>query len=188
MIPEHPTEADLELARTGEVPGDVAAHLETCAACRARMDRIEALATVLGPPLAPLPIPPERERDVIELARERAAAIRQAARPRRALRRLAWAGPLAAAAALVLVLLLPERRPPETTLAREAAAPANPADLNRDGRVDILDALAVALAIEAGRDDAAYDANRDGRVDRGDVDRIAAAAVAIGPAGAGGAG
>lgn len=185
---EHLTEIELELVRTGEAGDFAAAHLESCAACSARMERIEALATELGRPLAPVAIPEGRERAVVELARERSAAIRRAAerRPRRALRSLAWVVPAAAAAALALAWLVPELRKPETTVASETAACAGPYDVNRDGRVDILDALVLALAIEDGRVDASHDANRDGRVDRDDVDRVALAAVAIDPAGGAG--
>lgn len=184
---DHPTEIELELARTGEADQAVAAHLEACDECRARMDRIAALAVELGQPLAPVPIPEERERALLEQARERADAIRREAerRPRRALRRLALAVPLAAAAAVALVLLVPELRQPETPAASEAVAAAGPDDVNRDGKVDILDAFAVARALDRGQAGAAHDATGDGKIDRSDVDRLALAAVAVGSTGGG---
>jgi hypothetical protein len=170
---DHPTDLELELARTGEDEIGVAAHLESCEACRARMAAIADLAAALGRPLEPLAIPPERERALLELARARAAAIGRGTRqrPRSGLRVAAVAAGLAAAAAVALLLGLPALDGPAEP-ADAVAAGSGPNDVNRDGRVDILDALALARAIET--DPAAGD--------RADVDRIARAAVAIGPA------
>jgi hypothetical protein len=172
---EHPTQIELELARTGEAEEAVAEHLEGCAECRTRLSRVEALAAELDRPLEPLTIPAERERAVIELARKRADQIQKGreGRARRPLRRLAWAVPLAAAAAVALFFLVPGLRPAETPVASEALVVAGPDDINRDGRVDILDALALARAIEA--DAAAGDSD--------DVERVAMTAVAIAPRG-----
>src|SRR6185369_1280179 len=51
-------------------------------------------------------------------------------------------------------------------------------DINRDGRVDVLDAFALARRIETGGTlDPRWDINGDGRVDRADVNVIAARAV-----------
>ena len=60
-------------------------------------------------------------------------------------------------------------------------APAQPAeDADRDGKVDILDALVVAKLIEVrGAIGAAYDVDGDGKVDQSDVDHIAIAAVSV---------
>jgi len=173
----HLTEIELELARTGEADTEVATHLAACADCRAELDRIAALAAALGRPLEPLAIPQERELAILDLARTRAEEIgrRRGRRSRRALRTLAWAVPLAAAAAVALVLLVPGLRPTAAPPAGRPAAVAGPDDINRDGRVDILDALALARAIEA---DAATGV-------KDDVDRIAMTAVAIGPTGGG---
>ncbi|HEX4796463.1 MAG TPA: dockerin type I domain-containing protein [Humisphaera sp.] len=53
-------------------------------------------------------------------------------------------------------------------------------DVNRDGRIDILDALVVAQAIKSGgKLDPAWDINHDGVVDQKDVDWIAATAVNV---------
>jgi hypothetical protein len=167
----HLTEIELELARTGEADHDVVAHLEACAECRAALRGSEELTTRLTRSLEPLAIPPERKRAVLDLARERAAAIRASAgrRPRRSLRVLAWAVPLAAAAVVALVFLVSGLQPPATPAASESVAVAVPDDINGDGRIDILDAFALARAIEA---DAAAG-------DRSDVDRVAMTAVAI---------
>jgi hypothetical protein len=174
---EHPTEIELELTRTGEAEQAVVEHLEVCAECRARLDRIEALAAELERPLEPLAIPVEREQAVIELARTRAAVIARSSkrRPRRSLRVLAWAIPLSAAAAVALVFLVPGLRQAETPAASEVVAVAGPDDVNRDGRVDILDAFALARAIEA---DAASIASDD-------VERVAMNAVALDSPGGG---
>jgi hypothetical protein len=183
---EHLTEIELELARTGEAAEGTAAHLAGCGECRARMAEIEELAAQLGEPLEPAEIPAERDRVVIELAHERAAEIRRAAeqRPRRALRKLVWAVPLAAAAVLALVLVVPALTGQSDPAEQARPVAAGPDDVNRDGRVDILDAFALARAVESGRSDDALDANRDGKVDDADVERVSTAAVALAARGA----
>lgn len=75
---------------------------------------------------------------------------------------------LAAAAALIigaLVMLQP------TAKARE--------DVNRDGRVDIRDALLLARKVSAGQTVKDWDFNEDGRVDQLDAAAIAARAVKL---------
>ncbi len=77
------------------------------------------------------------------------------------------ATPLAAAAAIALILTL--NRPP-----------TDPADLDRDGRITILDAFALARALDAGADiTPGWDRNADGRTDTLDADAIALAAVSL---------
>jgi hypothetical protein len=57
-------------------------------------------------------------------------------------------------------------------------------DINRDGRVDVLDAFALARQINTGEIlDLSGDVNGDGRVDRADVNAIAARAVSLAQAG-----
>jgi len=89
---------------------------------------------------------------------------------------LSWA---AMAACLTLAIWLGERltRPAGSkSFARE--------DINRDGRVDILDAFALARKIETGGTlDPRWDINGDGRIDRVDVKSIAARAVSLAQAG-----
>ena len=89
---------------------------------------------------------------------------------------LSWA---AMAACLTLAIWLGERltRPSGgKSFARE--------DINRDGRVDILDAFALARKIETGGTlDPRWDINGDGRIDRVDVKAIAARAVSLAQAG-----
>ena len=102
----------------------------------------------------------------------------------------------AAAALVVLALRVGDRdrespnRPlaqkPETVQPATAApvatvdAGTGPAeDVDRSGRVDILDAFVVAklVDLQGHLDNPAYDVNGDGVIDRDDVDRIATAAV-----------
>ena len=69
-------------------------------------------------------------------------------------------------------------QPTDTT--QPALAGARPEDVDRSGRVDILDAFVVARLVDLQDhldDQPAYDVNGDGKVDRADVDRIAMAAV-----------
>jgi hypothetical protein len=57
-------------------------------------------------------------------------------------------------------------------------------DVNHDGRIDILDAYALARQIESGkRPDTAFDVNGDGVVDRRDAEAIAKRAVRLTPGG-----
>jgi hypothetical protein len=93
-------------------------------------------------------------------------------RPRRrpwlsALRLAPWG---AAAAAMITVMVVLTRNP-EATRTR---------DLDRNGRVDILDAFALARWIESGQPlDVTMDFNGDGAVDRLDADDIAMHAVSL---------
>lgn len=60
------------------------------------------------------------------------------------------------------------------------AVPAETADLTGDGVIDVLDAFALARAIESGATpDPAWDLTRDGVIDESDVDAIARAAVSL---------
>ena len=105
-------------------------------------------------------VPPER--DEVILARTRAQLVR--GRKRRA---IPW---LAAAAALMIAALV--ILTPTTPKTRE--------DVNRDGRVDIRDALLLARKISDGQaQGSAWDLNHDGRVDQNDVGAIAALAVKL---------
>jgi hypothetical protein len=123
---------------------------------------------------------------VLHAAGTRAAAIRQR---RMRLRTAAWGGwgSLAAAAGLAMAVWVwgparwtpgPTPVPPRTALA--------PKDINGDGRVDILDALALARIVEGlteGQPATAWDFTGDGTVDQRDVEAVAAAAVRLGERG-----
>ncbi len=121
-------------------------------------------------------VPPEVDQSIIRMARER-LAVR--GKPRLSLR-WAWAG--TAATATVILLAVFALRTPK----RDLGAPVNrpPAvmkeDFDGDGRVNILDAFALARQIESsGEPDRKWDVNGDGTVDRADVDRLAMAAVSL---------
>jgi hypothetical protein len=77
--------------------------------------------------------------------------------------------PVAAAAAALLI----------GAVAWFALRPAVPGDVDRSGRVDIIDAYALAVRIRSGQFDTAYDLNGDGKVDDQDVEEIARRSVAI---------
>ena len=143
---------------------------------------------------APVSVPPEVDARVL-------AAI--GAIDRRRPRVLSWRPALTAAAAAALLLvgitwgILPLFRPepvaPELVRAgperggageiAEMAAPraaASPSDLDRNGRVDILDAYLLARRIEDRASlDPTWDLNADGIVDSDDVDTLALAVVRV---------
>jgi len=117
-------------------------------------------------------------------------AHRRLAKPRHLVIRLQWAAGLAAAAAAVIVLGVilydvPTRNNQTSTIKhQESSRPAlaeGRADIDGNGRVDILDAFRLARDIEArGPANPQWDLNGDGRVDKDDVDVVASAAVRLG--------
>ena len=107
-------------------------------------------------------VPPELDAEISSLARAHFAA---AHRRRRTLR---WLSASAAAAVLVAVLWV-------TLSARRS-----PFDVNGDGRVDILDAYAIAAKLNEGKAASArFDVNHDGVVDYRDVNAVAMEAVRL---------
>ena len=127
-------------------------------------------------------VPGELDRAVLSEARRRL--------PRRRLITLRRLVPLAAAAAVLVVagvalIRAHGSRAPEPASAMKAMRaverpPVAVEDVNGDGRVDILDAFALARRVESGPTPGRrLDLNRDGRVDRTDVDLVAAAAVRL---------
>ena len=91
---------------------------------------------------------------------------------------LALAAPAAAAAAIagILIAAWPAVNPP--ALRSPTMAKADPADMDGNGRVDILDALVLARRIESGHAPTG-DLNGDGRIDSADVEAIARSAVRL---------
>lgn len=173
MQTTHPDELDLELYRTGEAEPQIAAHLEGCADCTARLDQAVALAEILAAPVPPIEIPAERDAAILEWAGRQARSIRP---PPRLAAQVRWMAPLAAAAAIAAVLLVPRVM---TVSAPELSAVRG--DINGDGVVDIRDALALATAVDAGATlSPSWDLTGEGRVDREDVERVAFAAVRVG--------
>jgi len=149
---EHLDLLALDAVRAGDATPDQRAHAEQCAECRASVDRFRGLAATLTP--ATVDVPPFVD-----------ARIRAIARPTR--RR--W---FAAAAALLIGL-------GATWFALERR-PVAPGDVDRSGRVDIVDAYALAVRLRSGQQlEPLYDLNGDGKVDERDVDEIARRSVAI---------
>jgi hypothetical protein len=75
------------------------------------------------------------------------------------------------AAACMLLFALNRQEPKHpTSVAR---------DLDGNGRVDILDAFAVAREIRSGRNQSEFDINGDGRLTQADVNEIAQRAVTL---------
>ena len=67
-------------------------------------------------------------------------------------------------------------------LAVQPGTAARPEDLNADGRVDMLDAFALARELQQDRTPGPQiDLNRDGMVDERDVEMLAARAVRLDP-------
>jgi len=170
---EHPDILDLELFRTGEAAEDVGEHVLRCPQCQAELDRLSELSTQLAP--ADVPVA-----DIAPAVDEAVLAVigrRTSPRLRLILTVTRWLAP-AAAALLVLggIAVLWWNGPKGTAPGASAYAAC---DLNRDGSVDILDALAMARGLKAGATSPAWDVNRDGRVDSADVDAVARRAVAI---------
>lgn len=88
-----------------------------------------------------------------------------------------WQRPLLVGAAAALLLGLTVGL---WLLPRGAGAPWLREDFDGDGRVLVLDAFRLQLALQRGdRVPVAFDLDGDGRVDRADVDRIAARAVRV---------
>jgi len=110
-------------------------------------------------------VSPTVDEAILSRAQERFAGIRR----RRSRAKTVWW--MSAAACLVALALL------ANSLSR--APRFERADVDRSGRVDILDAFALARRIQQGTA-GGFDLNRDGVVDKLDVDLIAARAVRLG--------
>jgi hypothetical protein len=171
----HPDEVELDLYRTGEADPEVVDHIVGCDRCVARVERAHSLAELLRPELADIEVPTEQDLSLRRMARQAAA---------RGARRRYWlAGAMAVAAAAAILLAvwrLGGDDPAPKHSRRVAVSPAGPQDLNRDGRVDILDAFALARSLERGGETRPeWDVNGDSVVDRRDVDAIAARIVSV---------
>jgi hypothetical protein len=137
-------------------------------------NQFAALKAALADVSRPGPsVPPELDRAILSEARRSFAARRR----RWAIAQRIGAG-LAAAAVLTIAVrvFVPAFRLSAPPSQRPQLAQA--ADINRDGKVDILDAFIVARHIARGEAlDPAWDINGDGVVDQKDVDLIAHLAV-----------
>lgn len=99
----------------------------------------------------------------------------------RAWRAIRWAGATAAAAAAVFIVVVAVQRNRGLTNVAATQQQFVPGDVDRSGRVDMVDALALARRLDAGASapSAGEDANGDGVLDRRDVDHVALAAVRL---------
>ena len=151
---------------------------------QSELEAPQGLAEDLGALYAvEVPVPPEVDDAVVAMARER--FVPRAHRPRwRLVLRWARVGAFAAAAAVIVVFLLPALfvRPMDKA-SREAPGLFRPPlreDIDRSGRVDILDAFILARHIKSARKPKGeWDMNGDGALDSTDVDMIARAAVSL---------
>jgi hypothetical protein len=132
------------------------------------------VSALKGLPRERLFIPPTLDESILRAARKHLEAP-QPVRPVW-LRLVLWG---AAAAAVVVLAVLPRfTRQPATGPAHDAALARW--DLNHDGRVDILDAFALARQLKrGGAQNPQLDLNGDGVVDERDVAAIAARAVKL---------
>ncbi|MCP4594038.1 MAG: hypothetical protein GY842_25170 [bacterium] len=125
-----------------------------------------------------VPIPPEIDAAIASTARQHFAGRRRA----RMVLRLVKVSAAAAAIALVILVSQPSTHQKTPLATRHAGfgPQLSPADIDRSGRVDILDAFALARRIERGDGlGSEWDANGDGVVDRTDVDAVAHVAVRL---------
>jgi len=102
--------------------------------------------------------------------------------PHRLIIPLRWAA-VAAAAVIVLGTILYHQAVPtnhQSSIINHQSVAERRADIDDNGRVDILDAFRLARDIESrGQADTKWDLNGDGVVDRKDVDVVAVAAVRL---------
>lgn len=181
-VSHHPDILDIDALRRGEGTAEDADHVGGCASCRATLAELAALAASLKELNGPaLEVTAEIDAAILWKARKRALHIR-----RRRWLRPAYGVAAAAVMALALASVLrsvprPASAPLEMAKARVAArSAAAEEDVDGDGRVDILDAFALARAVEAHR--GGRDLNGDGVVNERDVEILAARAVSLGGA------
>ena len=123
-------------------------------------------------------VPPEVDRAVMDRAHKHFAPLQSGKGGRL---RVHWAWRIAAAAAIIIFafsLNLTKQTGPATD--RFSLSETQAVDIDRNGRVDILDAFKLARHIESGGPaETEWDINGDGLIDRGDVDVVALAAVRL---------
>jgi hypothetical protein len=122
-------------------------------------------------------VPPEVDRAVMDRAYKHFAAMQSG----QGKRRIHWAWRIAAAAAVVIFAFsLDLTKQAGPTKDRSSLSKTQAVDIDRNGRVDILDAFKLARHIEtAGRTETEWDINGDGVIYHRDVDMVAHAAVRL---------
>jgi hypothetical protein len=120
-------------------------------------------------------VPARADKIILDQARRRLA------QPRRLIIRLRWAAGIAAAAAVLIIGVSLYQGPNhQSSIVNHQSVAEGRADVDGNGRVDILDAFKLARDIEArGLGAAQWDLNGDGRVDQDDVNLVASAAVRL---------
>ena len=123
-------------------------------------------------------VPPEMDRAVLDRAHKHFAPL-QSSKGKRW--RIHWAWRIAAAAAVIIFAFsLDLTKQPGLKTGSLTLSKAQAVDIDRNGRVDILDAFKLAKNIEsAGNTETKWDFNGDGLIDRSDVDTVALAAVRL---------
>jgi hypothetical protein len=130
-------------------------------------------------------VPAGLDERILFAARE---AFDRRLRTRMILRRTAAAGGAVAAAVAIFFGVHALRPEPAAPVAMDATPAARDGDVDRNGRVDIADALLLARKVDAGLapDQRWEDLDRDGRLTRADVEQVARTAVRLPDAAAGG--
>ena len=168
---EHLDELALDAIRVGEGSGRDAEHYAGCALCQNRLRLLSDLEVALSAPPPAIEVPREHDEAILALTREVGDRVARRRFTRRVLP-VALVASVAAAAIVFLIL----RAAPHRSGPSYAAG-----DLNHDRRVDILDAFAIARALDRGQAPPPdYDVNHDRVIDRRDVEAAARAAVALG--------
>ena len=123
-------------------------------------------------------VPPEVDRAVMDRAHKHLIPLQSGKRRRL---RIHWGWRIAAAAAvIILAFSLDLTKQPDPATDSLTLSKAQAVDIDRNGRVDILDAFKLARHIEsASRTETEWDFNGDGLIDHSDVDMVALAAVRL---------
>ena len=122
-------------------------------------------------------IPPEVDRAVLDEAHQH---LTQKHWSHRILQHINIWRIAAAAAVIIFAFSLNLTQKPEPTTSQSLLVEARAVDIDRNGRVDILDAFKLARYVEsADRTDKKWDINGDGLVNSNDVDLVASAAVRL---------
>lgn len=123
-------------------------------------------------------IPPEVDRAVMDKAHKHLAPLQSVKRKRL---RIHWGWRVAAAAAvIILAFSLDLTRQPDPASDSYSISQIQAIDIDKNGRVDILDAFKLAKHIEsASPTETEWDFNGDGQIDHSDVDMVAFAAVRL---------